>query len=78
MILLGESKELIKENLIAQFSKETEAHFSILITVKGWTARWMKGDCGKISPGTPGEKSPEKQECPLDHQFPLLFVRTLE
>lgn len=38
MILLGESKELIKENLIAQFSKETEPHFSILITVKGWTA----------------------------------------
>ena len=35
-------------------------------------------DCEKANPDTPGEKSPKKQECPLDHQFPLLFVRALE
>lgn len=34
MILLEKEKNFIKENLIAQFSKETEPHPSILITVK--------------------------------------------
>lgn len=32
----------------------------------------MKRDCEKANPDTPEEKSPKKQECSLDHQFPLL------
>lgn len=41
-------------------------------------ARRMKRDREKANPDTPGEKSPEKQECPLAPQFPLLLVRALE
>lgn len=38
----------------------------------------MKRDCEKANSDTLEEKSPKKQECPLDHQFPLLLVRARE
>lgn len=43
MILREKVNNFIKENLIAQFYKETEPHLSILITVKDLTVGSKEG-----------------------------------